>query len=987
MGALIAGRYDIVRELGRGGMGEVLLARQVNLGRLVVIKRVLPEHATRFVKNLLEEARIAARLHHPCIVSVLDVSRNDEEPFVAMEYVAGVTLRDMLHRAPEGLPVEVALRVALDILRGLDYAHGVRSGESVGIVHRDIKPRNLMVTFTGDAKIIDFGISRWLAGDGAWESTSVSGTQGYMAPEQQHGRRVDARADQYAVAITLREMITGVSPRETEATVDDHGPARPPRRVLELELAAIVDRASSVDPELRYPDCASFAAALDAYAHSARLTPSTMEVERWMRAKLGDKIDLWESDAQRASEPSLPQMLNPTMRTEKPLRDPTASTSIHQTPPPTRRANPPSPLLRRMPWIAGGLAVILAGIVALKLSTGGATTHHPDLIAVHVTNSGVADDAWLAPAVEHIARRTLRDAVDRTYALAAINDPRPTRALDIAYRHTSDGIQLEAQLAGDAEPLARASGRSVAEAMAQLGPVVTRSLDERLPAVGADPEETAAMARLGARSVTQYRRFRASGETARLAGWIDSSEVAKEYYALLDEDVAWAHPYADLFWLRGGGTSTDGTFVLEAARTKIDASRDRTGATLLAALEAEAHGDYVEVIKIAEPLFKEDNTDLMVGETLQNALNNTHRGDEARAVFRRLHELYPHLYFAADIATTLVQEGREDQAERIVKDALAAYPDNLTAAREVVRFAAQRGDLATARTVAHRALLVHGEASIALSELFEIMVLSDDLSEAQRIVDRMLLGTPLSRARGRYRSAVLAIFEGRIGAAQLLGTQAAEEYGPNVGEESELPQCLTLLRSIGDSATSGSATARLAAWLSGVGDTQAAAVYLYRGALAAGGGSCPTIDTFTTELDEVDREESRRDILRSAAIAGCASCKDALARGFSSAELGTESLVALGTCAVKEHDLVTARRAFDEATRLWSSWWTSEASPYHAVLAHYHLATVLEALGDAAAARAEYERFLRYWGKTDRPIPEVAEARIGLTRLGTTPAR
>src|SRR5689334_12207193 len=133
-------------------MGEVLLARQRNLGRLVVLKQVLAEQPRDRVEALLEEARLAAQLHHPNIVSVLDVG-DDERAFVAMEYVAGVTLRELLRRAPAGLPAEVAIAIALDVLRGLAYAHKVKRGANVGVVHRDVKPRNIMVTFAGVTKL------------------------------------------------------------------------------------------------------------------------------------------------------------------------------------------------------------------------------------------------------------------------------------------------------------------------------------------------------------------------------------------------------------------------------------------------------------------------------------------------------------------------------------------------------------------------------------------------------------------------------------------------------------------------------------------------------------------------------------------------------------------------------------------------------------------------------------------------------------------
>ncbi|HWU87992.1 MAG TPA: serine/threonine-protein kinase, partial [Kofleriaceae bacterium] len=207
---LAGGRYEIVRPLASGGMGEVLLARQVNLDRLVVIKRAVNRHSGRELRALVVEAHVAARLHHPNIVSVLDVIDAEANPMVVLELVVGVPLRDLIDLAPDGLPVDVALAIITDVLRGLAYAHSVDGGDDVvGVVHRDVKPRNVMVTFAGVTKLIDFGISRWL--EAAPSERTTSGTHGYMAPEQERGEHVDGRADQYAAGITLREMLTGPS--------------------------------------------------------------------------------------------------------------------------------------------------------------------------------------------------------------------------------------------------------------------------------------------------------------------------------------------------------------------------------------------------------------------------------------------------------------------------------------------------------------------------------------------------------------------------------------------------------------------------------------------------------------------------------------------------------------------------------------------------------------------------------------------------------
>jgi predicted ATPase len=285
-------------------MGEVFLAQQINLNRLVVIKQVPPGRASeQHVRALLEEARVAARLHHPNIVSILDVSRDGEVPFVAMEYLAGVSLREMIERSL-ALPLSVALPIALDLLRGLSYAHQVRTGKHLGVIHRDVKPRNVMVTFAGVTKLIDFGISRWLGGADEKE-LAVSGTRGYMAPEQHEAGRMEGSADQYAVGVTLYEMVTGALPRGGDATqIDKPGIAEAfvPRVPIDPELDAVVSRSLAVRPADRWPDCNAMAEELEALARNRGLALGAAEVQRWVLSHFPTEHEATEAESAGLAE-------------------------------------------------------------------------------------------------------------------------------------------------------------------------------------------------------------------------------------------------------------------------------------------------------------------------------------------------------------------------------------------------------------------------------------------------------------------------------------------------------------------------------------------------------------------------------------------------------------------------------------------------------------------------------------------------------------
>src|ERR1041384_2066352 len=210
------GRYELLRPLARGGMAEVYLARRRAAGieKWLGGKRVRPQRAggPRFLDLFVREARLSMSLAHQNIVPVFDFGRIDDQVFLAMERVEGKDLGSSLARAPDHrLPPLLAAFVAAECCQALDYAHQRKSpdGVALGIVHRDVTPRNVLLSWAGEVKLTDFGIAG-LAGD---ESKSAVGTPAYMAPEQARSEPIDPRADIYAIGLVLREAITGVRPR------------------------------------------------------------------------------------------------------------------------------------------------------------------------------------------------------------------------------------------------------------------------------------------------------------------------------------------------------------------------------------------------------------------------------------------------------------------------------------------------------------------------------------------------------------------------------------------------------------------------------------------------------------------------------------------------------------------------------------------------------------------------------------------------------
>jgi serine/threonine protein kinase len=298
-------------------MAEVYLARRRAAGieKWLVVKRMRPERSgdARFLDLFVREARLSMSLVHQNIVPVFDFGRIDDQVFLAMERVEGKDLGSSLARAPgHRLPPLLAAFVAAECCQALDYAHQRKSPEGValGIVHRDVTPRNVLLSWSGEVKLTDFGIAA-LAGDA---TSRLLGTPQYMAPEQARGEPIDPRADIYAIGLVLREAVSGVRPRpgsdretildaarkgellpwpvlsapgSAQATEASH-PEPPP-----ATLIAIIDRATAADPGDRYPDVRSMLEELDNFIVGQRAAHKAESPARQLAAWLAG---IWESE-------------------------------------------------------------------------------------------------------------------------------------------------------------------------------------------------------------------------------------------------------------------------------------------------------------------------------------------------------------------------------------------------------------------------------------------------------------------------------------------------------------------------------------------------------------------------------------------------------------------------------------------------------------------------------------------------------------------
>ncbi|HEY4183285.1 MAG TPA: serine/threonine-protein kinase [Kofleriaceae bacterium] len=294
------GRYELLRPLARGGMAEVYLARRRAGGveKWLVVKRIRAERSNdvKFLDLFVREARLSMSLAHQNIVPVFDFGRIDDQVFLAMERVEGRDLGSSLGRAAEKtppilMPPLVAAFIASECCQALEYAHRRKSpeGTPLGIVHRDVTPRNVLLSWSGEVKLTDFGIAS-LAGD---ETTSLVGTPAYMAPEQARKAPVDLRADLYSVGLLLREMLVGERARtggDRDALVAEARTAElppwPANPTVDMRLVAIVDRATSAKPEDRYEDARAMLAALDDFIVAERAANKSESPARRLTAWL-----------------------------------------------------------------------------------------------------------------------------------------------------------------------------------------------------------------------------------------------------------------------------------------------------------------------------------------------------------------------------------------------------------------------------------------------------------------------------------------------------------------------------------------------------------------------------------------------------------------------------------------------------------------------------------------------------------------------------
>ncbi len=322
------GRYELLKQLAIGGMAEIFLAKARGIEhfeKLVVLKRILPQYAScqEFVTMFLDEARLAATLQHANIAQVYDIGEDKGCLFFTMEFINGEDARSLLKRVVNKrrrLPVEHALTIVIGAAAGLHSAHEKTGfdGRPLNIVHRDVSPANVLISFDGCVKLIDFGVAKAAERQTETVAGTLKGKVAYMAPEQCRGEPLDRRADVFALGILLYELTTSRKLfRGNEYAILKQitdKPITPPSRIRSTyppELERIVMKALAKDAVDRYPTAQHLQLDLERFARTSGMVTSSLKLGEYMRDLFAPKLDAWvrlERELREARDARTPVM-------------------------------------------------------------------------------------------------------------------------------------------------------------------------------------------------------------------------------------------------------------------------------------------------------------------------------------------------------------------------------------------------------------------------------------------------------------------------------------------------------------------------------------------------------------------------------------------------------------------------------------------------------------------------------------------------------
>lgn len=474
------GRYTLHGEIATGGMATVHYGRLVGpagFTRSVAIKRLHPQFAKNpdFVAMFLDEARLASRILHPNVVPILDVVAEGAELFLVMELVPGESLSKLVRTCPEGLPVPIAVSLAVGMLEGLHAAHNAlgEDNQPLLIVHRDVSPQNVLVGVDGVARLIDFGVAKATGNATMTRDGQLKGKVAYMAPEQLRSEKLDCRADIYSASVVLWEMMTGkryFGNADSEAALmlrvisEEASPASRERKDLPPELDAIILKGLARNAEDRFGSAREMAQALERVA-----TPcATRDVARWVAERAGDAVAqraraIHELDASIATE--LPGHASPEAFERSRITSPTLAAPVVG---PVSGSQSTPEKSRTALFVA--IAIVVAGGIGFYASKLVSSAPRP--VAPPVAIAASAESETLSTATETAAATAALTSGDRA-------PPTPTAFVSAS----SATAQAAASQSTSVAPTARTTQSSATPAASFRAPQVTA----RPPRVSCSP--------------------------------------------------------------------------------------------------------------------------------------------------------------------------------------------------------------------------------------------------------------------------------------------------------------------------------------------------------------------------------------------------------------------------------------------------------------------------------------------------------------------
>ncbi len=407
------GKYRILARIGQGGMARVLLTMSEGphgFNKLLVVKELREElaHDPEFLAMFLDEARIAARLNHPNIVQTYEIANDKEQYFIAMEYLEGQPLNAVFRRiGRKQIPLEIHLKILADVLAALEHAHALADfdGTPLHVVHRDVSPQNVFITYDGHVKLVDFGIAKAAGASSRTQEGILKGKISYIAPEQARCEPVDARADVFAVGLMLWEALAGrrMIQKEDEASVLARRMAGMDPSIRTVvpdipnELATICDKAMAGRVEDRFQSAKDLQEVLEAYLARSDFRVGPKEIGRIVvdgfadeRARIKKSIELAMKQADTTAEPMQIELMPASLKVTSeslprvyagaPSDPPAANTTAL-----TAAMPPPSRGRSILPAVAAGslLALVALGVVVYA--------KRPDTAAAGASNQAPAD--------------------------------------------------------------------------------------------------------------------------------------------------------------------------------------------------------------------------------------------------------------------------------------------------------------------------------------------------------------------------------------------------------------------------------------------------------------------------------------------------------------------------------------------------------------------------------------------------------------------